>query len=268
MDLQTVNPEDVILYAAWGCPFSHRPLAALHLLGLEAHVPVLFVEDIKREEGWRFATPDLVFGARNLPELYQIAAPGGDHRPSVPILINRAARLILSTESLDILRWIATGFAGAVPVPLDLCPEPQRDEIAALVSFIHDRITRAVYRVGLTRDQQVYETECRALFDALDDIEQRLRGNDYLLGATPSEADLVLFPTLVRFDAIYGPLFRCSLARVTDYPGLSAYLRRCLAIPGLAASFDLGRAKTNYFRSIIHRPDGAFEINPSGIVPL
>lgn len=268
MDYQITAPHNLILYAAWGCPFSHRSLAALHLLGLDSVVPVLFVEDIKREDGWRFATPDPVFGTRTLRDLYDIAAPGQDLRPSVPVLIERGRKRIVSTESLDIMRFFSTGFAGAMPVPLDLCPADRRAEIATITAFLHDRVTRAVYRVGLARDQHVYETQRRALFAAFDQLEETLTTRIFLLGDTLSEADLVLFPTLARFDAIYGPLFRCSIARIADYPALSSYLKRCLAIPSLAASFSLEHAKTNYYRSIIHRPDGAFEINPSGIIPL
>jgi putative glutathione S-transferase len=99
-------------------------------------------------------------------------------------------------------------------------------------------------------------------------MEARLAEQPYLVGGTLSEADLFLFPTLARFDAIYHPLFRCSLRRIADYQALSAYLQRLLADPDLEASFDLGRAKRNYFRSVIHRPDGIYEPNPSGIVPL
>ncbi len=40
-----------------------------------------------------------------------------------------------------------------------------------------------------------------------------------------TEADLRLFPTLVRFDAVYSQIFKCSRRRVADYPNLSAWLR-------------------------------------------
>lgn len=260
--------EKPVLYASWGCPFSHRTLAALHFVGLSDKIDILFVEDVKREDGWRFDPAEPVFGARNVPELYSIALPGQDNRPSVPILADRIGPKIVSTESLDIMRWIATGFDGQYDVPHDLCPVVLRREIADCADDINSRITRAVYRVGLTKDQEVYDRECRALFAALDTFEARLSKQPYLMGNTLTEADLVLFPTLARFDAIYAPLFRCSLRRIADYPALSRYLKGLLEVPGLAASFDLHRAKNNYFRSIIHRPDGAFEINPSGIVPL
>ncbi len=260
--------KELLLYASWGCPFSHRVLAALHVTGLAEHLPVHFVEDVKREEGWRLARPDPVFGATTLPELYRIAMPGADLRPSVPVLLDRKARRIVSTGSREMVRFVATGLAGLHRPSIELCPSRLETEIGTILPWLNDRITRAVYRVGLTRDQASYESECRALFAALNRMEAHLADRPFLLGESLTEADLFLFPTLARFDAIYAPLFRCSLRRIADYPALSAYLARLLADPALAASFDLARAKRNYFLSVIHRPEGIFEINPSGIVPL
>ncbi|WP_217492057.1 hypothetical protein [Leisingera sp. JC1] len=88
------------------------------------------------------------------------------------------------------------------------------------------------------------------------------------LGANFMLDTLVAVADLIFDEGCDGPLFRCSLARIADYPSLSSYLDRCLADPSLAASLNLERAKANYYSSIIHRPDGPFEINPSGIIPL
>jgi putative glutathione S-transferase len=186
----------------------------------------------------------------------------------VPLLIDRSTRRIVSTTSRDITRFVAEGFSELHSVKRRLNSPDTRAEIDALTTWINDHINRAVYRVGFARDQESYESEALALFAALDAMEARLAERLYLVGETLSEADLFLFPTLARFDAIYHPLFRCSLRRIADYPALSAYLERLLADPDLAASFDLGRAKRNYFQSVIHRPDGIYEPNPSGIVPL
>ena len=40
-----------------------------------------------------------------------------------------------------------------------------------------------------------------------------------------TEADLRLYPTIVRFDAAYATLFKCCRRRIADYPNLSAWLR-------------------------------------------
>lgn len=70
------------------------------------------------------------------------------------------------------------------------------------------------------------------LFAALDTLEQRLATRRFLVGERLSEADLRLFPTLVRFDVAYYGALRCNLRRLADYPHLLAYTRRIYAIPG------------------------------------
>ena len=57
-------------------------------------------------------------------------------------------------------------------------------------------------------------------------------GDCFLLpGPEPSELDVLLLPTLIRFDAAYAPLFRAGggQLRVRDYPRLHAWLRACWA---------------------------------------
>lgn len=256
------------LYASWGCPFSHRVLAALAVTGLQAAIPVVWMRDIKREAGWEIDGHEPMIGAKNMPELYKQIDSNGTGRPSVPLLVDLQTRQIVSTESRDIVRFVTSGLGGACELQTDFCPPDAHDEIDELNLWINEHITRGVYRAGLANSQALYERECRLIFDALDQMEARLSRSNYLTGDKMTEADLFLFPTLVRFDAIYLPLFRCSIRRISDYPALSSYLARMIANPCLGDSFNIDRAKQHYFRSIIHRPNGAFEPNPSGIVPL
>ena len=56
-----------------------------------------------------------------------------------------------------------------------------------------------------------------------------------------TEADLRLFPTVCRFDAVYAGIFKCGRRRVADYPHLQAWLRDVWQIvtPG---GMQVGRA--------------------------
>jgi len=92
-------------------------------------------------------------------------------------------------------------------------------------------------------------------------MEARLGRTRYLVGDRITEADWRLFPTLVRFDAVYHGHFKCNLRRLADYPNLSAYMRDVYQTPGVAATFNQAHAKRHYYES--HRT-----LNPSGIVPL
>jgi putative glutathione S-transferase len=66
--------------------------------------------------------------------------------------------------------------------------------------------------------------------------------------------------TLVRFDVAYVGAFKCNLRRIADYPALSAYLLRVLAIPGVRETVDIGHIKRGYY--------SIKSINPNGIVPV
>jgi putative glutathione S-transferase len=99
-------------------------------------------------------------------------------------------------------------------------------------------------------------TGCR-----LDWLSARLEGQRYLVGGTITEADVRLFTTLVRFDAVYHGHFKCNLRRLIDYPNLWGYTRELYQLPGVAATVELDEIKRHYY--VTHR-----SLNPSGIVPL
>ena len=66
--------------------------------------------------------------------------------------------------------------------------------------------------------------------------------------------------TLVRFDAAYHGLFKCNLRRISDYPALSAYQARILAIPGVRDTVSIDHIKRGYY--------SIKALNPTGIVPV
>jgi len=114
---------------------------------------------------------------------------------------------------------------------------------------------------GFATTQAAYEEAFADVFATLDELEARLGdGRDFLLGERLTEAEIRLFVTLVRFDVAYHGLFRCNLRRIADYPGLSAYKARILAIPGIRATVSIDHIKRSYF--------SIKALNPTGIVPL
>ena len=95
----------------------------------------------------------------------------------------------------------------------------------------------------------------------LDDLELHLAHHRYIAGDSLTEADLRLFPTLVRFDPVYHSHFKCSRRRIRDYPALSAYLADLLSIPAIAATVDLDVIRHAYYFNDT-------TINPFGIIPV
>ena len=58
-----------------------------------------------------------------------------------------------------------------------------------------------------------------------------------------------MFPTLVRFDAVYYTHFKCNLRRIEDYANLSNYLRELYQVPGIAAMVNFEHIKRHYYAS-------------------
>lgn len=256
------------LFVSPGCPFCHRVLIALQLTQQSEHFSYSWVEDVKREKGWEIEATDRSYAGKFMRDIYTEFAPDETHRAAVPLLIDPQAQQILSTTSLEMLRFITTGFNGKHETPLTLCPADLVREIDVLNDWLQDHINRAVYEVMSAEEQSDYEQKVQQLFQDFDLIEQRLEGKPYLFGDVLTESDILLFTTLVRFDPVYNPLFKCSLKRVADYPNLSAFLARLLDIKEIAETTKIDRIKTHYYKSLIHLGDRAISLNPSGIVPV
>jgi glutathionyl-hydroquinone reductase len=144
---------------------------------------------------------------------------------------------------------------------LDLYPASLRGEIDEINRFVYDNVNNGVYRAGLAKSQEAYEQAFRNLFTAFDELETRLSRQRWLVGDRFTEADLRLFPTLVRFDTVYYVLFKCNLRRLADYHNLSNYTREIYQMPGVAATVDFHKIKLGYYGGMRH-------LNPRGIVPL
>ena len=117
-----------------------------------------------------------------------------------------------------------------------------------------------MYKAGFATTQQAYEEAVFPLFSALDEVEERLSKNRYLVGNALTEADWRLFTTLIRFDAVYHGHFKCNLKRIEDYPNISEYVRELYQWPGVAETVNMQHIKKHYYCS--HKT-----INPTGVVP-
>jgi glutathionyl-hydroquinone reductase len=167
----------------------------------------------------------------------------------------------VSNESSDIIRMLDHAFDAFTEDRSDYRPADLAAEIDAVNARIYDDVNNGVYKAGFATRQEPYEAAVRALFATLDWIEARLRRGRFLVGERPTEADWRLFPTLVRFDAVYYGHFKCNLRHVYEYPALWDYTCALCRVPGVAETVDLDVYKTHYYGS--HR-----RINPTGIIPV
>ena len=249
------------LYLALACPWCHRALLFRLLKRLEGVISLSFVEPLMLENGWTFAAPDPLTGARYAHEIYQRADPRYSGRASVPILWDKATRTIVNNESADIIRMLNSAFDAFTDERTDYYPAALANDIDALNARIYDTVNNGVYKAGFAARQEPHERAVRALFEALDWLEARLARQRYLLGDRLTEADWRLFPTLARFDAVYYGHFKCNLRHLYEYPALWDYTRALYQMPGVAETVDLQNYKTHYYGS-------QRRVNPSGVVPL
>ena len=250
-----------VLYAALICPWASRVLAARKLKRLEDVIDVILVEPELTAEGWRFADgADVVNGAEYMHQIYTAAEERYTGRATVPVLWDRVTKTIVNNESSDLIRMLNSAFEDVASGPgPDLAPAALLAEIDALGAEMYPRLNNGVYRAGFATTQVAYDEAVADVFGMLDALEARLEGKRFLVGDVLTEADIRAFVTLVRFDAAYHGLFKCKLRRIVDYPNLSSYLRRLVAIPELGSTVDLDQIKRGYY--------SIRALNPSGIVP-
>ncbi len=254
------------LYVSLACPWAHRTLIYRQLKGLAGLIDVSVVSWLMRENGWTFdrslgSTGDALDGLEFLHQRYTRDDPHYTGRVTVPVLWDKQRKRIVSNESAEIIRMFNSAFDGLTGNDLDLYPAPLQGEIDALNERIYPAVNNGVYRAGFATSQEAYEEAFVTLFEELDCLEKRLGERRYLTGEHLTEADIRLFTTLIRFDAVYHGHFKCNLRRLADYPNLSGWLRELYQLPGVAGTVNFQHIKNHYYGS--HHT-----INPTGIVPL
>jgi putative glutathione S-transferase len=253
------------LYVSLACPWAHRTLIYRKLKKLEDVISVDVVHHYMGKDGWTFvkedgATGDSLFGSDYMHQIYTRADPTYSGRVTVPVLWDKQTGTIVSNESAEIIRMLNSAFDEWGDATVDLSPAHLLPSIDAANERIYAAINNGVYRAGFATTKEAYEEAFDTLFAALDEVEERLGRSRYLVGDQLTEADIRLFTTLVRFDAVYYSHFKCNLRRIEDYPNLPNYVRDIYQLPGVAETVDMLHIKAHYFGS--HAT-----INPTGIVP-
>ncbi|XRQ04190.1 glutathione S-transferase family protein [Actinomadura welshii] len=253
------------LFVSYACPWAHRTLIVRRLLGLEDAIGVAVVDPIRDERGWRFPKREPVTGAEFLSELYLATDPSFTGRYTVPCIWDTETKRLVTNDFPNITTMLETEFTAhhrpsdGPGVP-DLYPEALRPEIDELNDLVYTTVNNGVYKAGFATEQNAYEEAVDALFATLDRLEERLSTRRYLFGDDITEADVRLYPTLARFDAVYYSHFKCNLRHLTDYPNLWGYARDLYSVPAFGETTNFDHIKRHYY--VTQR-----NINPSGVVP-
>jgi len=253
------------LIAARACPWANRSVIVRRLLGLEQAISMGIAGPLHDERSWRFHNDpggrDPVLGIEFLGEAYEKARPGYDDGVTVPTMVEIATGEAVTNNfqqlTLDFsTQWREFHRPGAP----DLYPEAHRGEIDEINEAVYRDVNNGVYKCGFAKGQKAYERAYDTLFARLDALSERLSTQRYLVGDTITEADVRLWVTLVRFDAVYHGHFKCNRQKLTEMPVLWGYARDLFQTPGFGDTIDFLQIKQHYYG--VHA-----EINPTGIVP-
>ncbi len=261
-----VEPGRYRLVVARACPWANRAIVVRRLLGLERALSMAIAGPVHDERSWTFDLDpggrDPVLGIERLADAYETAQPGYDRGITVPAIVDIPSGAVVTNDfpqiTLDLeTEWTAHHRPGAP----DLYPEKRRSEIDEVAAAILHDVNNGVYKAGFAQAQGAYEKAYRALFARMDWLGERLAGRRYLVGDTITEADIRLFTTLARFDAVYHGHFKCNRQKLAEMPVLWAYARDLFQTPGFGDTIDFIQIKQHYY--IVHT-----DVNPTRIVPL
>jgi putative glutathione S-transferase len=263
--LWPVEPGRYRLVAARACPWASRALVVRRLLGLEDVISLGLCGPTHDVRSWTFDLDpggvDPVLGIERLQQAYFARFPAYEKGITVPAVVDVPSGQVVTND----FPWITHDLFHEWrdhhrPDAPDLWPDHLREEMEEVMERIYAEVNNGVYRCGFAGSQDAYDAAYERLWTALDWLEDRLSERRFLMGGSITEADVRLFTTLVRFDAVYHGHFKCNRQKLTELPALWGYARDLFQTPGFGDTVDFDQIKTHYY--VVHSG-----INPTGIVP-
>ena len=261
-----VEPGKYRLAAAKACPWANRAIIVRDILGLTDVISMGLAGPTHDERSWTFDLDpdgkDPVLDIERLQEAYFARYPDYERGITVPAMVDVESGQVVTnnfpqiTEDL-FFEWREHHKDDAP----NLWPEDQREEMEEVMERVFTEVNNGVYRCGFAGSQESYDDAYDRLWTAMDWLEERLTTRRYLMGDSVTEADVRLFTTLARFDAVYHGHFKTNRSKLTEMPVLWAYARDLFQTPGFGDTQDFVQIKQHYYATHL-------DINPTGVVPL
>ena len=203
-------------------------------------------------------------GCKTLQELYRKCGNYQSRRATVPMLFDpgnepESKLTLINNESAELVEILNNW--PMYNQDIDLNPSKYQKKIINLQNLIQENINNGVYKCGFARNQKAYEKASKDLFSALNIVEEHLQSNGpWLCGKNLSIADIRLFPTLIRWEAIYYPLFKCSNKPIKSFPHIIKWRKKIFNMYNIKKTCDADAWRKDYFGAL-------FPLNPSSIIP-
>ena len=224
-----------------------------------------------------------------LHEAYQLDDSLATSRITVPLLWDTKTNSVVSNDSWTIVKMMSTAFAGmGTPLPAaaalmatdtaghpTLIPESQREFLDSQQGVLYNALLNGVYKagLGLMKNHDVESEPVlvarKEVYEKLDEVEDLLSKQRFLLGDKLTAPDVRLAMTLFRWDASYRNAFllkdgREGILLGNGYPHLKAYLRDLFVAMEPTIDFVAIRQYYRIPQAIEHAAAAAAECDDGG----
>ncbi len=260
-----VEPDRYRLVAAKACPWANRAIIVRRLLGLEDVISMGLCGPTHDQDSWTFDLDprevDPVLGIHRLQDAYFKRDPDYSRGITVPAIVDEPTGQVVTNDFPQITQDFFFEWRDHHrPDAPNLWPDECREEMESVMQRVFTEVNNGVYRCGFAGTQDAYDEAYDRLWTAMDWLEERLADRRYLMGDAITEADVRLFTTLARFDAVYHGHFKCNRNQLVEMPNLWGYARDLFQTPGFGETIDFEQIKQHYY--VVQS-----DVNPSGIVP-
>lgn len=227
------------------CPRAQRTALSLRLLGLERVIPMVELVAHRTKDGWELPEGENVPpGIRFVKDLYDEDVPA-----SQPLLFDTRSGKVVTDDQYNMSLYFAKDWRafhgdGALP----FYPEGKRDAIDAMNGFIYWHVNVQIYKAAYAATPAKHEAGIKELAVMWELLDDHLSASRFLLGEQVTDADLRLFPNLLRFE-IYYSQFGLHTRHLVEYPHLWRYAQELYRIPAFQETSKLELITETHFRS-------------------
>tara|TARA_Y100001968_G_scaffold328448_1_gene375603 strand:+ start:107 stop:1087 length:981 start_codon:yes stop_codon:yes gene_type:complete len=244
------------------CPWAHRAWMIYEIKGLKKSINLHIAKVDNAGGRWILDPP--IQGCNTLQKLYMKCGSHQSTRATVPILFDpgngtKSKLKVINNESAEL-----TEILNNWPIcdrKIDLNPSESKSQVMNWQNLIQENINNGVYKCGFARNQKAYEKASENLFMSLSKIEQYLQSNGpWLCGKNLTIADIRLFPTMIRWESVYEPLFKCTKKQIASFPNIIKWRKNIYNLYNIKNTCDSDAWRKDYFGAL-------FPLNPSCIIP-